>query len=332
MGRVKRSATIAGLCLATLSIAGPVATAGAAPQRGNHVVVPKGWKTYKYGAATISVPKGWHVVHNNNCPESNTLLLGYPNVLDHCPNESGPLNYVALYRPLSTTTAATQPVKVNGVSIYATGIKGQWGVPSLGVNITALGPNTSRILHTLRRAAGAPTTVTTVPAVASSAPACTAGHLTAQYRGSQGAAGNLASGFWIANTGTAPCQLSGTVSVELIDAHGASRTASHGVTPPIVLSTNGAMPAPGQNPAKGATLASVVLFWPTIPNAVQSLGGTGATCPQPLFQATSAHITFSGLQPLVVTDLTTSTPAPAEIPSMCGSDMSVMEISPLTAP
>jgi len=175
-------------------------------------------------------------------------------------------------------------------------------------------------------------TGSTVPAITSSAGACTNGVLTAQYRGSQGAAGNVASGFWVVNTGPTPCELSGTVSVELLNGHGASRTASNGVNPPILLSANGTMPAPGSNPAKGSTLASIVLFWPTIANAVQSLGESGVTCPQPLFQATSAHITFSGLQPLIVTGLTTSEPAPTAIPSMCGSDMSVTAVSPLTAP
>jgi hypothetical protein len=137
------------------------------------------------------------------------------------------------------------------------------------------------------------------------------------------------SSFWVANTGAAPCALRSGVTVELLDGHGATRTASHAVSPPIELTPGSSLSRLDQNPAKGETLAGLLLAWPTVPLAVLELGGSGATCPQPLFEAQSARITFAGALPLTVNDLTT--PAPPGLQPICGPKLFVWDISALSA-
>ena len=176
-----------------------------------------------------------------------------------------------------------------------------------------------------------PTTTTSM--VPSTIPACTASQLNGQYRGSQGAAGNLVSSFWIANSAASPCALRSSVTVELLDSAGHTRTMSHAIDSPILLSAMGIIPPLGQNPAQGQMLASLIIGWPTVPNAVEALGGTGVQCPQPLLQAHMARITFDDAEPLIVENLTNSGPPPSgSIPPICGSDVYVWEISSLTAP
>jgi hypothetical protein len=172
------------------------------------------------------------------------------------------------------------------------------------------------------------TTTTTVP---SSVADCTAGQLTAQFDGGQGAAGLWAMGFLIADVGPVPCALRSGVTLELFDGHGDSRTASLAVGPPIELSPNTSLPPLHQQPAPGATLASLDFDVPTLPNGILSLGGTGDTCPQPLFQAWSARISF-GQQVLVVTKLTTGEPGPTgSFPPMCGPDLDIWGIDASSA-
>ncbi len=126
-----------------------------------HVVsVPEGWRTYTYGKAAISVPSSWAVRDDTNCPDgkaSGTLLLGYPKVLEYCPNLPASISYVAVTTfvsgPPGSPSPAQKPVKVNGVPVYVGfGSPGslEWAVPSLGVQITGTGSDANRILHTLR--------------------------------------------------------------------------------------------------------------------------------------------------------------------------------------
>ena len=170
------------------------------------------------------------------------------------------------------------------------------------------------------------TTTTTVPL---SVEDCTAGQLVGQYEGGQGAVGNWAANFAIANAGSAPCAIrSTTVSVELLNGLGASRTTPPAdVFAPILLSDHGSFPPPSQNPAPGLMLASLVLAWPTIPNGILSLGGTGNTCPQPLFVAQTAVIRLTGLQPLVVANLIAPDPGTSP-PTLCGPDLNIWAFGP----
>jgi hypothetical protein len=122
--------------------------------------VPQGWNTYTYGLAAISVPSSWAVRYENNCPDGKapgTLLLGYPKVLEFCPELPAPISYVAVTTLPSGAaglpTPAQKPIMVNGVPVYVGfGSPGsvEWAAPSLGVQITGTGSDANRILHTLR--------------------------------------------------------------------------------------------------------------------------------------------------------------------------------------
>jgi hypothetical protein len=123
-----------------------------------HVDVPEGWASYTYSGATISVPKNWTVEHNTNCPlttASGALLLGFPKVLMNCPSYPVSLGLVELYHPTQVDTPASAHIKVNGVPvevIRASPSYTVWSVPSLGIDITGVGSEAVRIVHTLRRA------------------------------------------------------------------------------------------------------------------------------------------------------------------------------------
>lgn len=128
-------------------------------RRTTHLDVPRGWASHTYSGATISVPRSWTVEHNTNCPvatKSGALLLGFPKVLYHCPDYSGPLALVELYHPTGQSPhAKAGHLKVNGVPIEVQTASPSyivWSVPSLGVDITAEGSEALQILHTLRRA------------------------------------------------------------------------------------------------------------------------------------------------------------------------------------
>jgi hypothetical protein len=140
--------------------------------------VPKGWKTYAYAQATISVPRSWAVRHNGyrctqhpNAP--GTLFLLPQSGSDLCVRSTFDTNSVTI-SPLRAGTAYREPscppAKVNGLTIYVgpcgssnTGGITLWSVPALGVqalgtgtaseNVTGSGNGTviGRILHTLRR-------------------------------------------------------------------------------------------------------------------------------------------------------------------------------------
>jgi hypothetical protein len=121
-----------------------------------HVAIPKGWKSYTYSGATISVPKNWTVEHNTSCPlstSSGDLLLGIPKVLMHCPSYSAS-ELVELNHPTTTRAQSGSFIKVNGLPVVVMGSPADymvWSVPSLGIDITAQGPKALQILQTLRR-------------------------------------------------------------------------------------------------------------------------------------------------------------------------------------
>jgi hypothetical protein len=157
--------------------------------------------------------------------------------------------------------------------------------------------------------------------------------LEVQYRGSQGAAGNFVSSFWIANAAGTPCSLQTGVTIDLLDSAGNGLSAAASIESPLVLSAHSTMPSPAQDPAKGQVLGVLTVAWPTIANGALALGAAGGQCPQALFVPRSARITFAGVDPIVVDQLTNSgLPPPNSIPSICGSQLFIWQIGPLTAP
>ena len=125
-------------------------------------VVPEGWKTATYGKVAISVPDAWEVEHDTNCPDAEapgTLLLGYPKILESCPDDPSDLGLVTVVdnrvgSVLGTAKDKEKPGMINGVPVYVgfgSPSELQWSVPLLGVEITGMGPLAPRIVSTLRR-------------------------------------------------------------------------------------------------------------------------------------------------------------------------------------
>jgi hypothetical protein len=140
------------MLIAGLSVAGGAVAAGSPTDRTVHVAIPAGWKSNSYGHATISVPKSWVVEHNTNCSRPNSLLLGFPNPLEFCPNERAPSS-VAIFHPVDQPAPTGAFTKVNGLPVYVTmgsPFMLEWIAPTLGLEITGMGPGASRIMHTLR--------------------------------------------------------------------------------------------------------------------------------------------------------------------------------------
>lgn len=148
---------LASLALAT-SACGGVSTTTSTGSTLRSVSIPQGWKTYTYGKAAISVPSSWEVKHGTNCPNTNApgaLLLGFPKVLEHCPEYSD-VSYVAVIDiPAGSPSgsAPQKPTMVNGVPVFV-GFGSpstiEWTAPSLGVELIGTGSDANRILHTLR--------------------------------------------------------------------------------------------------------------------------------------------------------------------------------------
>jgi hypothetical protein len=151
-------------------------TVASATMRTSHPAsTPRGWKSYTYREARISVPSNWAVEHNEGCPvlsAPGTLQLGPAKGPSSCLPGIRDTNIVSL-SPLSASDyyALTCPkIEVNGLAIVVGPCTSSntagiviYAIPALGVqavgsgvgseNVT--GPGTSTIvglvLHTLRR-------------------------------------------------------------------------------------------------------------------------------------------------------------------------------------
>jgi hypothetical protein len=181
-----------------------------------------------------------------------------------------------------------------------------------------------------------PTTfsTSTTTAVPASEITCDAARLGIQYTGGQGATGNWTAGFWIADRSQTPCALRSSVTLDLIDRFGAERSVSAPLRVAIPLSAGGTLPSTsGANPPPGEQLASLVLAWPTLPNAIDELtgggGGPNAQCPLPLFTPVAARITFGGEQPVTVHQLSIAGPVPSSVGSICGNFVRILEFNSL---
>jgi hypothetical protein len=175
---------------------------------------------------------------------------------------------------------------------------------------------------------------TTTTAVSPSEPTCETAQLGIQYTGSQGATGFWTAGFWIADRSQTPCALRSSVTVDLIDRYGSERSASAPLRASIPLSAGATLPSTsGANPPAGEQLGSLVLAWPTLPNAIDELGGSdgpNALCPQPLFIPVVARVTFSGSGPVTVPQLSIAGPIPSSVGSICGNFVRIVELDSLT--
>ena len=173
----------------------------------------------------------------------------------------------------------------------------------------------------------------TTPTLASLPSQCTAPQLDVQYRGSQGAAGNWASSFWIADTSTSPCTLESSLTVTLFNSEEDSLKATSTIPSPIRLTPKAAIPPLGQDPSIGQGLADVIIAWLTEANAIMQQGATGSRCPETPFHPQTASMTFSNAQTVVVSQLRVNGLTAVDgMGSVCGSAFLVWNAATLTAP
>ena len=144
--------------MSTSSAASLVSTKMVNATSSRTVAIPRGWRTYSYASALISVPADWAVERNDPCPHSvatGLLVLGSPPGYD-CPEEGPPENHLELTAEFMTTGPQRSPSaieNINGlqVDIFASTSKELVGdVPSLGLEISATGSDSRRMLDTLQ--------------------------------------------------------------------------------------------------------------------------------------------------------------------------------------
>jgi hypothetical protein len=127
------------------------------------VSIPSGWKTYTYGKMAIAVPGNWAVKKDNNCPDPSapgTLHLGLPAVDFSCPMSPSSIGSVVVWQLSSGTSTSGDPagqksVTIDGIPVNVgsgSATLAVWTVPSLGVQITGTGPDSIRVMRTLRKA------------------------------------------------------------------------------------------------------------------------------------------------------------------------------------
>ena len=134
-------------------------------------------------------------------------------------------------------------------------------------------------------------------------PTCRAAQLEARFYGTQGGAGSLLSTIDIADDSSESCALEPPASLVLVNDDGTNERAIT-MSMPSVIRLTAATPVPplGSGLAPGTEVASILVTWPSVPNANALLGGDGAdTCPVPLFTPAVARMEFGAQALLVVT-------------------------------
>jgi hypothetical protein len=118
---------------------------------------PTGWVPVAFGDAQVSVPISFFVWY----PGMNPCELSFskPNSLFLGPGAAayracvGPTEIAFGPADLGSQSSRESPVRLHGIQMYALRLKGvlRYYVPSLGVEVTAVGPLARRILDTLTR-------------------------------------------------------------------------------------------------------------------------------------------------------------------------------------
>jgi hypothetical protein len=119
-----------------------------------------GWVPVAYGDAQVSVPASFKVYYPGwLCePRGNALTLGPPTPSAiGCPSSQGKTMVNLSHIDGATSEyRAEKPLKLNGVALYLAASFGLYPVlvyyvPSIGVEVTAIGPLARRIVDTLTR-------------------------------------------------------------------------------------------------------------------------------------------------------------------------------------
>lgn len=183
--------------------------------------------------------------------------------------------------------------------------------------LAAVAPGDSRGRSTTGTAS-----LTTEP---SSAPECHADQLEAQLVGIQGAAGNWAAAFWVADRSPQACVLPSPVEVDLTGRSGRVELRATKSFVPVPLSGGGSIPAEENQPA--GRLAFVTLFWPTDPNAALAMGEVSGRCPTADFVPTEVRMTFGTQQAITAENLRGHDRQLA----ICGTQVSVADVGALSS-
>jgi hypothetical protein len=116
-------------------------------------MTPRGWVPILDGHALISVPGSWRILYNSppcivGSPPGEVLVNALPGIYN-CPNEAvdPPWATVWLSGIPSGARYGHRSV-INGIAVYPSG-EGSYLVPTLGVEIRAVGLFNKRVLDTL---------------------------------------------------------------------------------------------------------------------------------------------------------------------------------------
>lgn len=130
-----------------------VQAAGAARVTGTST--PHGWVAHSAYDLQLTVPKSWGVAYFRNCPvrDAGTLLIGTPAYYSLCTEIPADANIVTMQPEKSEVVSASHVkhlvVHGLGVSSYSADGVLNWDIPSKNVVLTATGPRSSAVLHTL---------------------------------------------------------------------------------------------------------------------------------------------------------------------------------------
>jgi hypothetical protein len=125
---------------------------------GAEPVAPRGWVAHSAYGLQLSVPKSWGVAYFHNCPgaKAGTLLIGTPPLLSNCQNYPANTNIVTLQPEKSEAVIGTHEhnFRFHGLPVVSYSVGGNitWDFSSKNIVVTAQGPDSLRVLHTLTRA------------------------------------------------------------------------------------------------------------------------------------------------------------------------------------
>jgi hypothetical protein len=160
------------------------------------------------------------------------------------------------------------------------------------------------------------TTLSTVGLVA-----CSASQLQIQLKGIQGATGNWAAAYWVADSSPRACLLRSPAKMNLLNSSGGIQLSATGTFTSLPLSADTPMPA--DNTVSSGQLAFLTLFWPTDADAELAQNGP---CPTPDFVPAAIDINFGGSGAVTVPN----TRIDGREVAICGQRISVADVGPLT--
>jgi len=142
-------------------------------------------------------------------------------------------------------------------------------------------------------------------------------------KGIQGATGNWAAAFWVADSAPAACGLQSPVTVDLVNGAGNVELRATMAFAPVPLSAASAIPSGDANPA--GHLAYLTLFWPTDPNAASEMGDTSGHCPTADFVPAAVEMSFGDSGVISAANLGG---VDRQI-AICGQRVSIQAVGPL---